>query len=111
MNRKNSKFIVVALSALSFLFASQFVLATDASKGASSVIEKAGEAAGIAEKININTASVEMLEKIPGIGPTISSAIETYRSANGAFASLSELTKVEGIDAGLLEKITPFLTL
>lgn len=85
--------------------------ASDAVKESATVVEKAGEMAGVKEKININTASVEMLEKIPGIGPTIGSAIETYRNANGAFKSLGDLTKVEGIDASLLEKIKPFLSI
>lgn len=68
-------------------------------------------AAGLTEKVNVNTASVDILSKIPGIGPTIGSAIGTYRKANGAFTSLGDLTKVEGIDASLLEKITPLLSL
>ncbi len=62
------------------------------------------------EKLNINTASVESLSEIPGLSPKIGEAIAAYRDANGAFKSVSDLVNVEGIDAGLLEKIKPFLT-
>ena len=94
-----------------FLFLPCSLTAADAGKDVSAMVEKAGAVANMADKININTASIEMLAKIPGIGPTISSAIETYRNANGAFKSLNDLTNVEGIDADLLEKIKPFLSI
>lgn len=71
----------------------------------------AGQAAGMMEKLNVNTASVESLAKIPGLSPKIGEAIAAYRDANGAFKSLSDLANVEGIDAGLLEKIMPFLSI
>lgn len=70
-----------------------------------------GKAASMMDKININTASVEALAEIPGIGDKIGQAIAAYRDANGAFKSVADLVNVEGIDAALLEKIKPFLTI
>lgn len=70
-----------------------------------------GKAQGKMNKININTANIETLSKIPGLDPKIGEAIAAYRDANGAFKSISELTNIDGIDASLLEKITPFLSL
>lgn len=98
-----------------FLFAATTILtptlssATDPGKAASMLTNIASEA-GIMEKININTASVDALSQIPGIGPQIGQAIAAYREAHGAFASVKDLANIDGIDAGLLEKIMPLLT-
>lgn len=70
-----------------------------------------GDAQGKMDKININTASVETLSKTPGLDPKIGEAIAAYREANGAFKSFSDFAKIDGIDASLLEKIKPFLSL
>jgi competence protein ComEA len=50
-----------------------------------------------ADKININTATVEQLETLNGIGPATAKAIVEYREANGQFKSVYELTNVKGI--------------
>ena len=83
--------------------------ATDPGKAASMLTNMASEA-GLMEKININTASVDALSQIPGIGPQIGQAIAAYREAHGAFASVKDLANIDGIDASLLEKVMPLLT-
>ena len=70
-----------------------------------------GKAQGQMDKININTASVDTLAKIPGLDPKIGEAIAAYRDANGAFKSISELANIDGINPSLLAKIKPFLSL
>jgi len=79
-----------------------------ASSAMSGMTEKA---AGMMDKININTASIESLSQIPGLSPKIGEAIAAYRAASGDFKSVSDLINIEGIDAGLLEKIKPFLSI
>ena len=56
-------------------------------------------------KVNINTATVEELSRLNGIGQTKAQAIVDYREANGSFASVEDLTKVKGIGEKLLEKL------
>lgn len=55
--------------------------------------------------ININTAPVELLETLPGIGPTTAQAIVDYRLENGPFTSVDDLLKIPGIGPTTLEEI------
>jgi len=59
----------------------------------------------ITSKININTASWEQLEGLPGIGPTKAKAIIEYRRKNGNFGSKRDIMKVKGIGEKTYEKI------
>lgn len=57
------------------------------------------------EKININTADAETLQKLPGIGEVLALRIIAYRTENGPFSSVRDLQKVDGIGAGKLMEI------
>lgn len=50
-----------------------------------------------ASKININTATQEELETLPGIGPTTSLKIINYRKENGKFRTIEDIKEVNGI--------------
>ena len=55
--------------------------------------------------VNINTANAAQLTQLPGIGPAIAQKIIDYRTANGPFTSVDDLTKVPGIGAAKLAQI------
>lgn len=67
--------------------------------GARSAKPKAGEA------VNLNTATVQELDALPGVGPVTAAAIVAWRQANGRFTSVDQLADVEGIGPARLEKL------
>lgn len=59
--------------------------------------------------IDVNTASAEALEAIPGIGPSLSAAILADRHHNGPFTRVEDLDRVRGIGPATVEKLRPFV--
>ncbi|USB34415.1 helix-hairpin-helix domain-containing protein [Paenibacillus sp. YPG26] len=84
--------------------ASQPPSAQDSSSEASGPSEPAGS-------VNINTAGLEELQNIPGIGAKKAAAIVDYRNQHGAFTKVADLTKVKGIGPKMLEKMKPYIGL
>lgn len=62
-----------------------------------SAAEASGGAAGVGGKVNINTASVEQLDTLPGVGESTAQKIIADREANGPFSSPEDLKRVSGI--------------
>ena len=61
-------------------------------------------------KINLNTAGVDELMTLPGIGEKRAEDIIAYRQANGPFRIPEELTEVPGIGEGILEGLIDYVT-
>ena len=59
--------------------------------------------------ININTASLEQLQSVNGIGEKTAAAIVAYREMHGAFKMVNDLLKVKGIAEKKLHKIADHL--
>ncbi|MBJ7338895.1 ComEA family DNA-binding protein [Mycolicibacterium sp.] len=55
--------------------------------------------------VNVNTATVDQLDALPGVGPVTATAIIAWRDANGPFASVDQLGEVDGIGPARLEKL------
>lgn len=62
------------------------------------------------ELININTASVEELDSLPGIGLVTAKAIVEYRTNIGIFMKIEDIMNVSGIGESSFEKIKEFIT-
>jgi competence protein ComEA len=61
-------------------------------------------------KTNLNTASADELNRLPGIGPSTAQKIIDYRKENGPFQSIEDIVKVPRIGAKLLDKIRDQIT-
>lgn len=60
--------------------------------------------------IDINTATAEELQALPGIGKTRAEAIVAYREEHGEFTYVEDLKAVSGIGEGILENIIDYIT-
>ena len=59
--------------------------------------------------IDLNSATVEDLVKVPGIGESLAARIVEFRTKNGPFERVDDLLKVRGIGEKSLEKLRPHL--
>lgn len=62
-------------------------------------------------KIDVNTATVEELQTLPGIGKEIAQRIVQYRQNHGPFTQIDELKNVKGIGKGKLVKLQEHVTI
>ncbi len=77
---------------------------------ASSGVALAASAPAPAGKVNVNTATVEQLDALPGIGAALAARIVEQRQKSGPFKSVQELMTVKGIGEKNLAKLEPHLT-
>ena len=81
-------------------------LAAFVSDGSQLYVPFAGESEdAVSGPLNINTATEAQLEVLDGIGETKARAIVEYRESHGDFASVEQLTRVDGIGDATLDKI------
>lgn len=61
--------------------------------------------------VNINTASAEQLQLLPGVGEVRARAILSERKGRGGFKSIDDLLAVKGVGDSLLKRMRPYVTL
>ena len=74
------------------------------------VISTPGASAPSSELININNASLNQLEGLPGIGPTTAQNIIDYRTQHGPFSAISGIMNVPGIGPATFDSIQNLIT-
>jgi competence protein ComEA len=79
--------------------------ATDSGQGSTSGSQ------GPAQKLSLNSATLDQLDALPGVGPATAQQIVAYRDANGPFTSVDQLGEVPGIGPAKLEKLRPLVEL
>jgi len=60
--------------------------------------------------VDLNTATLEQLDGLPGIGPVLAQRILDWRSTNGRFSTVEELGEVSGIGEATLGDLRPLVT-
>ncbi len=64
-----------------------------------------GTGSGAPGVVDLNTATVQDLDTLPGIGPVTAAAIVAWRDTNGRFSSVDQLGDVDGIGPARLDKL------
>ena len=72
-------------------------------------VKMPGDTAG-SEKVNLNTATGEELEQLPGIGEVKAKAILAYRASSGGFETIEELMNVSGIGEAVFQQLKEYIT-
>jgi len=62
------------------------------------------------EKVNLNTATAEQLQAIPGIGPAMAKRVLEYRTKVGKFTKIEDILNVKGIGEKTFQKMKDRLT-
>jgi competence protein ComEA len=65
----------------------------------------AGSTSAPTASVDLNAATEEQLDGLPGVGPVTAAAIVAWRTANGSFTSVDQLADVDGIGPARLEKL------
>lgn len=67
------------------------------------------ELPGVPMVVDLNAASEQVLDSLPGVGPVLASRILAWRQEHGAFRSVDELGEVSGIGEAILERLRPLV--
>jgi competence protein ComEA len=93
--RSTRAFLLVVLATVGVLFAA-------------SPLHAAADAA-LTGVVNINTATAEELQLLPGIGESRAKAVLVLRKQSGGFKSVDELAQVKGIGMTVLDRMRPYV--
>jgi len=64
-----------------------------------------------AHSVDLNSATAEQLQQVPGIGPGTAKAIVNFRQKSGPFQKVEDLLAIKGISKTRFEKMRPYLTI
>ena len=102
--------LLVVVTLVFICFAAGLFLGRNLNRAPVRIAPSVQTAAASSGAVNINTATAEELEALPGIGPTLAGRIVAWREENGGFRSPEELTKVDGMGTKTLEEIWDLIT-
>ncbi len=69
-----------------------------------------GKKSQTAAKVDLNTATVQQLQQVPGIDRTLAQNIVAFRDANGPFSSVDDLARVKGMNQQKLDSLRNYVT-
>ena len=112
--KKAGIFVMVAICLIFAAFIGGYALGRNSNRATvqiqSPTIHTPGQSTPSDEKLNINTATLEELMILPGIGPELAQRILDFRQTHGAFTSIADLYLVEGIGEKRIDAIADLIT-
>lgn len=111
---KKAGYIMIIATVMLSIFAYGFLIGRNSNRTDIKIAEptsKASEPTTASGKVNINTATLDEMTVLPGIGPKLAQRIIDHRETNGPFRTVSELTEVEGIGDKKLLSILDYITI
>jgi competence protein ComEA len=100
MHSRKTRVVCVLALCVGLMFSSASIMA-----------QKSAPPSAATEKINLNSATVEQLQSLPGIGPSIAKSIVEHRTKVGKFNRIEEVLKVKGVGEKKFQKIKDRLTI
>ncbi len=110
-SHKKTHLLMSGLLALSTLWLTPHVRAEGTKPASHGAPAAAPVSASVEGVININTATVEELDRLPGIGPSRAQAIIALRTHQKRFERVEDVMRVKGIGRAMFRKLRPMLTL
>lgn len=101
--------VAIILVLLALLAAGLFVFKHRRRLNAEPIAVTKGDPDDYAFRVDVNTASWEVIALLPGIGETKAKAIIEYREKNGPFKTAEDLTHVSGIGEKTIKQISPYM--
>jgi comEA protein len=108
MNSRKIKVVCVLTMCVGLMMSSVSIMAQKSASN--SATHKSASTPASTEKINLNSATAEQLQSLPGIGPAIAKTIVEHRTKVGKFNRIEEILKVKGIGEKKFQKIKDRLT-
>jgi competence protein ComEA len=93
------------MNAKKIRIASALILCLAMALSSVSVLAQKSSGAQNSEKINLNSATVEQLQTLPGIGPAIAKSIVEHRAKSGKFNRIEEIINIKGVGEKKFQKI------
>lgn len=111
MPSRKQRLAAIILGGAAILSAAAAAMRFAAGSGSRSfVLEQASPAISEQEPLNINTATREELEALPGIGVVLAERIIVRREEQGAFEGADDLLAVSGVGETVYDTISPYIT-
>lgn len=86
------------------------VIVSNSGNGNVNVVVSATQSSNVSYPINLNTATVDELMYISGLGEVRANAIVEYRKQIGQYDSVEQIMDIKGIGEGIYAKVAPYLT-
>lgn len=101
--------IVAVCGALVFWAVARLRLPSPAAQNIFTVLAAEAQKKHPAEPLDLNSATAEQLEQLPGIGPVIAKDIVRFREKSGPFRRVEDLLAIRRISRRKLDKIRPYV--